>query len=314
VTLSANGMISSPGDIDTFAFIGGPGAVSFKVEPVAGFSNLDVATQVLDSTGKVLASANPVDQINATLTTNLPAKGLYYLSVTGAGKGDPLNKPGDGYTNYGSLGNYAVTGTGALTSAAPPKAMVTASATSGTAPMAVSFSAAGSSDPDGVIVAYQWNFGDGSPPVSGPTPRYTYTRVGTYNAVLEVTDNTGMKASKAATITVRAPGTSLPIYINSAGLYGVGSSNGVRNVTVAAEIVDVTGTPVAGAQVTGSWGPGVYAKGATSATSDARGIALFTASASSCGQINFYVTGVSKAGAVYTPSLNKTTRAVDSGC
>ena len=303
VTLSANGMIASPGDIDTFAFIGGPGAVSFKVEPVAGISNLDVATQLLDGTGKVLASANPVDQINATVTTNLPAKGLYYLSVTGAGKGDPLKKPGDGYTNYGSLGNYAVTGTGALMSAAPPKAMATASAITGTAPMAVSFSAAGSIDPDGVIVAYQWNFGDGSPPVSGPAPRHTYTRFGTYNAVLEVTDNTGMKAHKTTSITVLAPGNNLPIYVNWVGLDRISSSNGVHNATVVAEIVDANGTPVANAQVTGRW---EYGKGATSARSDARGKATFTGSAGSDCRIDFTVTGVSKAGAVYTPSLNKT--------
>jgi len=303
VRLSANGMIASPGDIDTFAFIGGPGAVSFKVEPVEGISNLDVATQLLDSTGKVLASANPVDQINATVTTNLPANGLYYLSVTGAGKGDPLKKPGDGYTNYGSLGNYAVTGTGALTSAAPPKAMATASAITGTAPMAVSFSAAGSIDPDGVIVAYQWNFGDGSPPVSGPAPRHTYTRFGTYNAVLEVTDHTGMKAHKTTSITVLAPGNNLPIYVNWVGLNGIGSTNGVHNATVVAEILDANGTPVADAQVTGSWW---YGKGATSARSDARGKATFTGSAGSDCRIDFMVTGVSKASAVYTPSLNKT--------
>jgi PKD repeat protein len=45
----------------------------------------------------------------------------------------------------------------------PPTAVIQATPTSGAAPLAVSFSGAGSSDPDGSIVRYAWNFGNARP-------------------------------------------------------------------------------------------------------------------------------------------------------
>lgn len=49
-----------------------------------------------------------------------------------------------------------------------------------------------STDPDGSIVNYSWDFGDGSPVVSGATenaPQHSYTLSGTYQVMLTVTDN-----------------------------------------------------------------------------------------------------------------------------
>jgi hypothetical protein len=45
----------------------------------------------------------------------------------------------------------------------PPVAAPTATPASGPAPLTVDFNGSTSSDPDGQIVAYSWNFGDGSP-------------------------------------------------------------------------------------------------------------------------------------------------------
>ena len=42
-------------------------------------------------------------------------------------------------------------------------------------PVAVSFASTGSSDADGSIVAYEWNFGDGSPVATTPSATHTYT-------------------------------------------------------------------------------------------------------------------------------------------
>ena len=63
----------------------------------------------------------------------------------------------------------------------------------GEAPLEVNFNADGSSDPDGSIVLYEWDFdGDGtfdfSSASSGSTS-YTYPIVGSYDAVLRVTDD-----------------------------------------------------------------------------------------------------------------------------
>ena len=43
--------------------------------------------------------------------------------------------------------------------------------------------------PDGTIQSYQWDFGDGSPVVSGATATHTYTAAGVFTAKLTVRDN-----------------------------------------------------------------------------------------------------------------------------
>ncbi|HKP10935.1 MAG TPA: glycoside hydrolase family 44 protein, partial [Blastocatellia bacterium] len=62
---------------------------------------------------------------------------------------------------------------------APPLAVASASPQSGTAPLAVAFDGRGSSDPDGTIASYAWNFGDGAV-ASGATANHTYANAGTY--------------------------------------------------------------------------------------------------------------------------------------
>jgi len=58
-------------------------------------------------------------------------------------------------------------------------------------------------DPDGTIVSYEWNFGDGTI-VSGSqyVRTHTYIGPGVYDVKLTVTDNDGAKASQTATITI----------------------------------------------------------------------------------------------------------------
>ena len=53
----------------------------------------------------------------------------------------------------------------------------------------VAFDSTGSTDLDGTIVAYEWDFGDGSPIVNGPTPSHTYMASGAYFVTLTVTDD-----------------------------------------------------------------------------------------------------------------------------
>ncbi len=57
---------------------------------------------------------------------------------------------------------------------------------------AVSFDARGAADPDGSILRYDWDFGDGNVLADGgPTVSHVYTRPGVYQAKLAVTDNEG---------------------------------------------------------------------------------------------------------------------------
>ena len=72
---------------------------------------------------------------------------------------------------------------------------------------AVSFDGRGSSDPDGSVVAYAWNFGDGETG-SGATPTHTYAATGQYSASLVVTDNAGATSTVAtAQVAIKDPQT-----------------------------------------------------------------------------------------------------------
>lgn len=54
------------------------------------------------------------------------------------------------------------------------------------------FDASASSDPDGTVARYDWDFGDGqSAPDGGPTPSHTYLAPGSYTVTLVVSDNEG---------------------------------------------------------------------------------------------------------------------------
>lgn len=75
---------------------------------------------------------------------------------------------------------------------------------SGAAGSPISFSSAGSNDPDGTIVSYLWNFGDGNTS-SAANPSHTYATGGTYNVTLTVTDDGGFQNSDGATASVSFP-------------------------------------------------------------------------------------------------------------
>ena len=70
--------------------------------------------------------------------------------------------------------------------------------------LAVSVDAAGSSDPDGTIASYAWDFGDQST-ATGATAEHSYAAAGTYTVTLTVRDNRDGTAVSAVPVTVAAP-------------------------------------------------------------------------------------------------------------
>ncbi|MBQ1038231.1 ThuA domain-containing protein [Micromonospora sp. C81] len=89
-----------------------------------------------------------------------------------------------------------------------PIAKATGTPTSGTAPLTVQFSSAGTADPDpGNTLSYQWTFGDGTSSTAA-NPSKVYTANGNYTAQLKVTDNTGKTGFANVQITV---GNSAPV-------------------------------------------------------------------------------------------------------
>lgn len=67
-----------------------------------------------------------------------------------------------------------------------------------------SFDASESYDPDGSIVSYEWNFGDGNTG-SGITANHTYVSDGTYTVVLTVKDNDGATDTDTQNVVVEGP-------------------------------------------------------------------------------------------------------------
>ena len=83
----------------------------------------------------------------------------------------------------------------------PPTANFTATPISGVAPLEVSFNASNSSDSDGTIISYSWDFKDGNTG-NGETISHTFSFIGNYNVKLTITDNEGATDSITKTITV----------------------------------------------------------------------------------------------------------------
>ena len=134
---------------------------------------------------------------------------------------------------------------------------------------AVGFSAAGSTDPDGDILTYAWDFGDGAS-ASGATPLHAYADNGVYTATVIATDPYGAADTATATVTVdNAPPVitsfvvpSAPVTLGSTVTVGVTFTDpgGVDTHTITVDWGDGT----AGSGMTHVYGtPGLYAPAVT---------------------------------------------------
>ncbi len=132
---TAAGVIGQSGERDVFTLVTGGGPITVTAEGATVGSNLDLRVELIDAAGELVAedspetatdiASSPTDRQATGLDAQLEAEvetGLYYVRVSGVGQGDPAaNTPsnGSGYTEYGSLGNYTVTGTAAAFEADP---------------------------------------------------------------------------------------------------------------------------------------------------------------------------------------------------
>ena len=99
--------------------------------------------------------------------------------------------------------------TGTVDGNSPPVAAISAAPALGAAPLRVSFSAAGSVDPDGDPLDYRWLFGDGTAG-TGLSTSHLYNSFGIITPQLTVTDSHGAVDVKTAELVISPPGTGFP--------------------------------------------------------------------------------------------------------
>ncbi|HZR47051.1 MAG TPA: PKD domain-containing protein [Candidatus Manganitrophaceae bacterium] len=84
----------------------------------------------------------------------------------------------------------------------PPTARFTPTPPAGNAPLNVQFDGSGSSDSDGAIASYSWNFGDGVFG-NGKVVSHLYRQPGSFTVTLTVIDDKGATGTAAVTMTIK---------------------------------------------------------------------------------------------------------------
>jgi PKD repeat protein len=190
----------------------------------------------------------------------------------------------------------------------PPIAHASATPASGNAPLTVQFSSAGSSDPDGTIVEYYWEFGDAFGVHSyEPNPTYTYGYAGTYTATLTVLDNNNVSRSDTVTITVNAAGSTV---LRSTAI-NLSATLQSRKVSVTGNVVvkNTSGAAVSGAVVSATWAKPGGATVTQTATTSSTGIARLSTSGNR-GTYTLTVNNITKTGYTFDPANSVLTKSI----
>ncbi|MCL4505732.1 MAG: PQQ-dependent sugar dehydrogenase [Chloroflexi bacterium] len=212
---------------------------------LADYSVQWIKRAVLDKNGKVVRIVDFASGMGEPVDLKFgPDGALYYLSIYSGG----LRRIS--YTN----GNHM------------PDAKLSATPVAGSAPLTVTFSAAGSSDPDKQALHYTWDFGDGGK-APGLEAAHVYTANGQYIVRLTAIDTANGKRTAEQLITV---GDAAPqVSITSPGngdVYLPGQS-----VQLAGQAKDMLGNALAGSQA--GWRVTLHDGGATRILTETTGLA-----------------------------------------
>lgn len=168
---------------DDGVYFSDDGGASFtKVQDLNGQSYTNQTWTEFDLDLDALASANSLS-LNGTFVVKFQQYDNYPIATDGFAF-DDIDVSGGGASNIPPVANANGT-------------------YSGTENVAVSFSSAGSNDPDGTISSYLWDFGDGNTSTAA-NPSHAYSSAGTYSVSLTVTDNQSATGVDNTTATISA--------------------------------------------------------------------------------------------------------------
>ncbi len=120
---------------------------------------------------------------------------------------------------------------------APPVVSISSNPSFGGSPLQVSFSSAGTSDPDGGSLTYLWDFGDGTTStLANPIHTFTSATTRSFNVTMTATDPTGLTASKSLTISIN--NTPPTVHINNPSNGSTYSILNATQVTLSASVTD----------------------------------------------------------------------------
>lgn len=112
VPVNTSGVITRSTDVDYYMFKAVAGPLDITVTPAAFDPDLDVQLELYDALSNKLATAPPnATALSARLNYNISATGNYYLAIRGQGRASDVLNGVTGYSNYGSVGAYTITGT-----------------------------------------------------------------------------------------------------------------------------------------------------------------------------------------------------------
>ena len=225
-TVSGSGLISTRTDSDYFQFTTGAGTVTLNVNPAEVGANLDLEASLYDSSGTLVTSSNPLQALSASLSANLAA-GQYYLKIDGVGAGNPTTNPPTGFTDYASLGQYAISGSivaigGASLSIAATDAskMETNSGSN-----SYTFTVNRTGDTSGTSTVTYTVTGSGSSPATGsdfvgnalPSGTVSFAANETTKVItIDVQGDTTVESDEGFTVTLSAPSASTSIGVSFA--------------------------------------------------------------------------------------------------
>jgi DNA-binding beta-propeller fold protein YncE len=134
----------------------------------------------------------PLPTYGLGFTLALAPNGAHAYTAEGGGTISTFDVGADGQLTAHGAPQPVAGGSVAVVVAPSQPASAAFGAQSGAPGKPTSFDASGSTDPDGSVARYDWDFGDGTTLADGgPNPSHAYSRAGTYTVTLRLTDDQG---------------------------------------------------------------------------------------------------------------------------